>query len=144
SYIDPDRPATERDVLGALDGVALDAAPGLVHVYSNFGYGLPGQLVSRVAREPFHEYISARVLAPLGMSHSVWSPEQAAPESLARPHELRQDRLEVLREWPFGASSGAGGIYSSVDDLARFVAFQLGAWPASSRPESPVLSRAAL
>ncbi|HTV24465.1 MAG TPA: serine hydrolase domain-containing protein, partial [Polyangiaceae bacterium] len=94
---------------------------------------------------PFDAYITEHVLAPLGMSHSVWSAERAAPEQLARPHASGKDgKLEVVREWPFGASSGASGIYSSLDDMARFVAFQLDAWPASSRAESAVLARASL
>jgi CubicO group peptidase (beta-lactamase class C family) len=50
----------------------------------------------------------------------------------------------VVPEWALGAASSAGGIYSSVEDMARFVSFQLEAWPASDRAESPVLARASL
>jgi hypothetical protein len=79
------------------------------------------------------------------MSHSVWSPDGVSPEQLARPHAPRPDgTLQVVPEWALGASAGAGGIYSSLEDMARFIAFQLGAWPASNRPESPVLARASL
>jgi CubicO group peptidase (beta-lactamase class C family) len=143
--VDPAHPPSERDVLGALDGVVLGSAPGLVSEYSNFGYALLGLLVSRTANQAYDVYVTEHVLAPLGMSHSVWSTEGVSPDSLARPHAERADKtLEVVPEWPPGASDGAGGLYSSLEDMARFVSFQLAAWPTSSRPESPVLARASL
>lgn len=144
-YTDPAHPPTERDVLGALEGVVLGSAPGLVAEYSNFGYALLGVLVERVARQPYEAYVNRRVLEPLGMSHSVWAPDGVNPAVLARPHVPRADgTLEVVPEWPPGAASSAGGIYSSVEDLARFVSFQLAAWPASDRAESAVLARASV
>jgi CubicO group peptidase (beta-lactamase class C family) len=144
-YTDPAHPPSERDVVGALEGVALGSAPGLVADYSNFGYALLGVLVARVAQQPYEAYVTQHVLAPLGMSQSVWAPDGVSPTTLARPHAPRADgTLQVVPEWPFGAASGAGGIYSSVEDMARFVSFQLEAWPASDRAESPVLARASL
>jgi hypothetical protein len=79
------------------------------------------------------------------MSHSVWAPDGVSPATLARPHAPHADgALEVVPEWALGAASSAGGIYSSVEDMARFVSFQLEAWPASDRAQSPVLARASL
>jgi CubicO group peptidase (beta-lactamase class C family) len=142
-YTKPEQPPSERDVLGALAGVELESVPGLVDEYSNFGYGLLGVLAGRVAGQPFEAFVSERVLAPLGMSHSVWSPDAVPPELLARPHAVgKGGALEVVREWSLGSSSGAGGLYSSIEDLARFVAWELDAWPASSRRDEPVLARA--
>lgn len=142
-YTRPESPPSERDVLGALDGVELESVPGLAEQYSNFGYGLLGVLAGRVSGRPFEAFVSERVLEPLGMSHSVWSAAAVPSELLARPHATgKSGALEVVNEWSLGASSGAGGIYSSVEDLARFVAWELDAWPASSRPDEPVLARA--
>jgi hypothetical protein len=144
-YTNIDRPVTERDILGALEGQELEAAPGLAFEYSNFGYALLGLLVSRAARQPFDAYISEHILAPLGMSHTVWSAAAVPEASLARPHAVGTGgALAVVPEWPKSANDGAGGIYSSVEDLARFAAFELSAWPASNAPESPVLARSSL
>jgi CubicO group peptidase (beta-lactamase class C family) len=144
-YTDPAHPPTERDVLGALEGVVLGSAPGLVAEYSNFGYALLGVLVARVAQQPYEAYVTQRVLEPLGMSHSAWAADGVGAAVLARPHAPRADgTLGVVPEWPPGAGSSAGGIYSSVEDMARFVSFQLAAWPASDRAESAVLARASL
>jgi CubicO group peptidase (beta-lactamase class C family) len=144
-YTDPAHPPSERDVVGALEGVALGSTPGLVSDYSNFGYALLGVLVARVAQQPYEAYVTEHVLEPLGMSHSVWAPDGVSPAALARPHAAHPDgTLHVVPEWPLGAASGAGGIHSSVKDMARFVSFQLDAWPASDRAGSPVLARASL
>lgn len=144
-YTVVDKPPTEREVLGALEGVELHDAPGMSFEYSNFGYALLGVLVARAARQPFDAYVTEHILQPLAMSHSVWTTEGLTESSLARPHAERPDgTFGVVPEWPQAASDGAGGLYSSVEDLARFAAFQLAAWPASSAPEGPVLARSSL
>jgi hypothetical protein len=40
-----------------------------------------------------------------------------------------------------GASEPAGGLYSNIDDMAKFVAFEMSAWPPRTAPERPPLSR---
>jgi CubicO group peptidase (beta-lactamase class C family) len=135
----------EAEVLGALAGLSLTAAPGVAREYSNFGYALLGLLITRAAGQPFDAYVRDKVLRPLGMAHTVWDPGEVPKGMLARPHAERPDRhLGVVPEWTLGASAGAGGLYSSVADMARFVAFELSAEPASSRAESPVLRRSSL
>jgi CubicO group peptidase (beta-lactamase class C family) len=144
-YTAVEKPPTEEEVLRALDGVALQHVPGQVSEYSNFGYSVLGLLITRVTKQPFERYISEQVMRPLGMAHSVWHPEEAPPGSLARPHATdEKGQLAVVPDWRMGASSADGGIYSSVDDLARFVSFQLEAWPASSRAGGDVLARSTL
>lgn len=101
--------------------------------------------MGRVAQQPFDSYVTEHILRPLGMSHSQWEASSIAEAALARPHATSPDgALRVIPEWRLGASAGAGGIYSSIEDMARFVAFQLAAWPGSNAPESPVLARSSL
>jgi CubicO group peptidase (beta-lactamase class C family) len=136
---------SEAEVLGALGRLELRDAPGVTREYSNFGYGLLGLLITRAAAQPFDAYIRDRILRPLGMTHTVWDAGEVPKALLARPHADRPERgLGVVPEWTLGASAGAGGLYSSVSDVARFVAFELWAQPASSRAESPVLRRSSL
>jgi CubicO group peptidase (beta-lactamase class C family) len=136
---------TESEVLAALDGVPLRTAPGEVSEYSNFGYSLLGPLIGAVAKQPFDRYISEHILVPLGMSHSVWEPDAVPKELLARPHAVRDHgTLEVTPEWKLGGSAADGGIFSSVEDMSRFAAFQLAAWPATSAAQSPVLARSSV
>jgi CubicO group peptidase (beta-lactamase class C family) len=43
-----------------------------------------------------------------------------------------------------GAMEPCGGLFSSITDMAKFMAFQMTAWPPRNVEESPILSRSAL
>jgi hypothetical protein len=52
--------------------------------------------------------------------------------------------VEVPHSWVMGACNSCGGLFGSLDDLAKFAAFELSAWPPRNAPENPVVSRATL
>lgn len=139
-----DTPPDEAALLGALDGVTLDRSPGTQQVYSNLGVSILGPLIARVSGGSYRQFVNQRLLSPLGMSHTRWEPEDYPEGQLARPHELQDGQLRQVAEWRQGAAGASGGLYSSVRDMARWAAFQLAAWPASNRPDGPVLRRATL
>jgi CubicO group peptidase (beta-lactamase class C family) len=143
-YWTGDSPPSEAEFLATLRGFGLEQAPGLGESYSNLGASLLGPVVTHVSGRPFQEYLSEQLLKPLGMQHTVWDVGEVPAEQLARPHAMHEQRLERVSEWRQGAAAAAGGLYSSVEDLARWISFQLAAWPASSRPESSVLRRSSV
>lgn len=139
-----DRDVEEREVLDSLSGASLVSAPGSEVRYSNLAFGLLGILVGRAAHEPFRAYVTRTVLGPLGMRQTVWSEREVAPGTLATAYAKVADAPRPVPHWRLGASEGSGGLYASVDDMARFVAFQLDAWPPRSGPEQGPLRRAAV
>ncbi|MCB9347525.1 MAG: serine hydrolase [Lewinellaceae bacterium] len=46
--------------------------PSVQFEYSNLGYALLGNIVSRVAGMPYQDYIRQNILLPLGMEHTYW------------------------------------------------------------------------
>ena len=48
------------------NGVSLSSPPGVAFEYSNFAVALLGQIVAKVAGEPYQKYISRESLVPLG------------------------------------------------------------------------------
>lgn len=148
---DPDVPplstssATSRDeLMRAIDGLSLVRPPGVAHEYSNLGFSLLGHLVAAASGRPYHDAIDELLLAPLAMRHTVWEPADVAPERLAMGHEVEGGRVVTRPPTQHGALDAAGGLYSTVDDLARFVAFQLAAWPPRGGDDGGPLSRATL
>lgn len=139
-----DRDLEEHEVLESLRGTSLASAPGTETRYSNLAFGLLGVLVGRAAQEPFRAYVTRALLAPLGMSRARWSEAEVAPGSLATAYAKEADKPRAVPHWRLGASEGSGGLYASIDDMARFVVFQLDAWPPRSGPERGPLSRAAV
>lgn len=113
-------------------GVSFSNAPGVSYEYSNLGYALLGRIVTRVSGQPVQVYISEKILRPLGMSHTTWDYTQVPAALLARgygaPTATSPGPEEPLL--PRGESFAAlGGLLTSVEDFAKYLVFQAGAWP---------------
>ena len=72
-------------------GVLFAGTTGDVFEYSNLGYGLLGRIAKRLTGQRVQEFISERLLVPLGMTQTTW----AAPEHnrWARPHRVVDDSV---------------------------------------------------
>ncbi|MDR7868085.1 MAG: serine hydrolase domain-containing protein [Sporomusaceae bacterium] len=92
--------------------------PGYIAAYSNAGSCLAGVAVERAAGEAYAGYLDRRLLAPLGMTHSSFAPRPAVMSRLAKGYDKDgRERADVgIRDVP------AGGLYTSVADLGRFLA----------------------
>jgi CubicO group peptidase (beta-lactamase class C family) len=135
-YTRADREPSEAEVVGSLSGLALDRAPGTGSAYSNLGFVLLGVAAGRAAHTPLRTLLAKRVFEPLGMTRTSFDPPPVPPGALAVGYDKNAAGVvSVAPRWRLGAAEGAGGIYSTVHDMARYVAFQLAAYPARSAPE---------
>jgi CubicO group peptidase (beta-lactamase class C family) len=141
TYAQAQHDVTEAEMLRGLPGVAVLAAPGTEVRYSNFGFGLLGLVVSRVSGQRYRDYVDAALLGPLGMSSTRWSAADVPAGRLATAYERGPTGPRPVAHWRMGASEGAGGLYSTVRDLARWVAFQLDAYPPRSDEDRGPLRR---
>lgn len=136
---------SEAALLKRLDGLALERVPGTAWSYSNLGFSLLGIVVGHASHSSLHEVIDQRILAPLGMTSTVWHRAQVPAGRLARSYDVAPNgpipwtHLEHL-----GAGDGAGGIYSTARDMARYIALQLSAYPPSDAPDRGIVRRATL
>lgn len=131
----------EATVVGSLAKITLDRAPGLESVYSNLGFGLLGITVSRAAKRPLHELIASRIFKPLGMTSTGWDPASVPSGKLA-PAFGEGDKPRPLDQ--LGAIDGAGGIFSTVRDMARYAAFLLAAYPPRDDDDRGPIRRATI
>jgi serine-type D-Ala-D-Ala carboxypeptidase/endopeptidase len=103
-------------------------SPGSPYAYSNFGFGLLGYLLGQAAGTPYETLVTTRICVPLGLpdtSFAVPGPRRAA-------QGYRRGR--PVPDWRMGALAGAGGLYSTAADLARFLRACLTAAPAALEP----------
>ena len=102
-----------------------------------------GRIVSRAAGIPYDEYLSKHILEPLKMHASTLEPSSADSANIAVGYRRTPDG-SYLQEpsLPHGAFGAMGGLLTSANDLAKYVAFQLSAWPPRDDAET-VLSAAA-
>jgi hypothetical protein len=61
----------------------LKFAPGGEHLYSNSGYVLLGKIIEKIARRPFADFAREELLAPAGMSDSVFLNSGELPKGAA-------------------------------------------------------------
>ena len=136
---------TEADMVKALDGFALENPPGAKHLYSNFGYSLLGIALGRAAHMSLHDLVQKAVVAPCGMKSTVWTQKEVPAGRMASGYvAFAKGELKPAPLMNFGADDPSGGIYSTVRDMARYVAAQLAAYPARNEPEETGLRRSSL
>jgi len=116
-------------------GLSFAWAPGTRFEYSNLGYGILGRLITNVAGQEYREVVRERLLAPLGMDSSGYLAEEVDPERLARGYVWRDGRFVDEPMDGYGALASMGGMFTTVDDLVRWVAGFQDAWPPRDEPE---------
>ncbi len=114
----------DRDVLTLiLDTDKPLFAPGTQYKYSNTGYALLALIVEQVANQPFQTFVHERIFKPCGMGHSVvYIRGLNEITDRAFGHGRQDDRWKRDDQSATSAVLGDGGIYSSIDDLAKWVA----------------------
>jgi CubicO group peptidase (beta-lactamase class C family) len=106
------------------DGLPVDVQPGTRWAYSNHGFAALGQIVEDVSGEPLAQYLRERVFRPLGMDDTDLVLTDRLRAQLATGYVLRRGRLAAVR-FREVATPGSGGVYSTAQDMARFVAAML-------------------
>lgn len=135
-----DSTPTDDEILKSLQGLRLDATPGVASSYSNLGFELAGMIVARVSGMPYRDYMTSHVLGPLGMTSTSFDPD---PSRLASGYMWDRENLTHPKPIPLGANP-AGGLFSTLHDLARYAAFELSAWPARDDADAGPLRRSSL
>jgi CubicO group peptidase (beta-lactamase class C family) len=97
--------------------------PGAKWEYSNSGYTVLAMIVEKVSGKPFGEFLRERIFVPLKMQNTLaYQKGKNEVPHRAYGHTKDNDR-DAWRETDQSSTSavlGDGGIYSSIDDLAKW------------------------
>ncbi len=117
--------------------------------YSNYGFAMVGRVIEEVTGEPVRDHVTKRFLQPLGMHDTVWDPPSG--ERVATGYRwvpsidgtndadgIWQRELAPLGD---GGVAPMGGLWSTIDDLQRWVRFMLDAFPARNDADDEPLRR---
>jgi len=118
----PERQIHDDEVLRLLEQApAGKFAPGTSWAYSNSGYVVLGLIVAKVSGIPYCDFLQKRIFAPAGMQHSVVYqkgineiPNRAFGNSLENGKWAQTDQSST------SATLGDGGVYSNLEDLAKW------------------------
>ncbi len=100
--------------------------------YSNDSYALLGCIVERVSGMPFSAFVEQRLLGPLGVERSFFSPERLGTYSDVTQLYMRDMEGSVIPapQWTHApAMLGSGYLKSTVTDLVRCASLYLDGSP---------------
>lgn len=124
-------------------GVRLSRFPGAEFEYSNLGFTLAGLAVSRAVRRPLEDFVRDALLVPLGLASTYF--DSAVPGDVPRAVGYSLDSSGAWVPFPPQASdafAAAGGIVSTVRDLATWITWLGSAFRPPRGDRTEILSRA--
>ena len=130
-YIKGHVPEWDKKLIATIPLTRFIYEPGTRYSYSNIGYAILGAALSRAAGEPYVEYVQKRILKVLGMSDTAFLLDDKMKKNRVKGFLIENGKADAeeperqVREGR-GWRIPSGGLYSTVEDLARFVAFELG------------------
>lgn len=125
-------------------GVPFSRAPQSAMEYSNFGYATLGRIVTNVSGMPFQRYVTDRIMRPLGMASTGYDIAVSPPARRAIGYRWQDGAYLREPDMADGAFGAMGGVETSANDYAKWVAFLLSAWPARDGPEAGPVRRASV
>ena len=125
----PFEPQHWSQLVAMLPYTEVTFRPGTRFSYSNPGIVYLGQVIERLSGEDYEVYVDKNILRPLGMTGSYFdrTPPYLLPHR-SHSYHLRDGRRVAA---PFDVDTGVtvsnGGLNAPMPDMARYVAFLLGA-----------------
>jgi CubicO group peptidase (beta-lactamase class C family) len=111
-------------------GIPFSTPPDTRYEYSNYAFGLLGRIVTRVSGVPYEKYVQREILAKLGMTESTLEFSTVPADKRATGYRLEPDGTYLEEPpLPHGAFGSMGGMLTDAEDLGKYVAFHLSAWP---------------
>jgi D-alanyl-D-alanine carboxypeptidase len=109
-----------EQILATFKDLPLDFPPGSKWKYSNSGYYLLGLVIEKASGGAYPQFLASQIFQPLGMKHTGYGDDPSLGP-LAHGYDRQKDgkvtpAATISMKQPFSA----GGLVSTVDDLARW------------------------
>ena len=99
----------------------LDFVPGAEYSYSNSGYQLAAEIVERVSKQKFADFVGERIFKPLGMSKSSWRDEyRRLVPGRAQGYSKAGPNAPWMLNMPIMNVVGNGGMLTTVGDWLKW------------------------
>ncbi len=121
---------TVEDLIAGLAGDEMRLPTMTEPKYSNLGIALMGYALSKVAGQPYDEYVTTNILQPLGMTDSGFERSRYGEAHFAVGYDAAAEGMLPVAQWEERGFRPAGGMYSTVADMTRFIAMQFRDQPA--------------
>jgi CubicO group peptidase (beta-lactamase class C family) len=117
-----ERQIRDQEVLRLLEAQpAGKFPPGTRWEYSNSGYVVLGLVVGRVSGMPYGDFLNRRIFTPLEMKQTlVYEKGKNSIAARAYGHSRESGGFVETDQSATSATEGDGGIYSNVEDMAKW------------------------
>jgi serine-type D-Ala-D-Ala carboxypeptidase/endopeptidase len=117
--------ATIQDMLNFLGSYRLTRAPGERYEYSNLGIALLGHALAHSANTNWAVMVHREIVVPLRLGDTVLELNQNQLARRAQGYGARGNPAP-LHANTFPAMAPAGGLYSTMDDMLDYLAYNMG------------------
>jgi CubicO group peptidase (beta-lactamase class C family) len=115
---------TEDELVASMSEVEFVLRPAQAHHYSNLAFALLGQVVARKSGLPYTQYVDERIIGPLGLTRTTWTPQSPKAQGYLVDEYARTVWTEP--ETDLAGTASAGQLWSTVEDLGRWATFLAG------------------
>jgi D-alanyl-D-alanine carboxypeptidase len=98
----------------------LESPPGERFAYSNTGYFLLGLVIEKVSGMSYANYMQQNIFKPLQMQHTAYEGQQAKQLMHSQGYFAENATPKQVEPLSIDIAYAAGGLVSTVDDLARW------------------------
>jgi len=118
----PEHQIQDEEVLSLLKKETKAKFPsGTSWSYSNSGYVVLGLIVAKASGQSYGNFLQARIFAPIHMDHTiVYQKGKNEVVNRAFGHTKEGETLKETDQSSTSATLGDGGIYSNLEDLAKW------------------------
>lgn len=119
---------SSKEVAQHLANVPVDNGFRSQYFYDNILFGVASMVVEKASGESYHDYLNTHFFQPLGMDdtrfnfHYIKDSDHDVAMGYAK-YNFKD--LKPVDKLAWGNASGAGGIYSSVHDMSKWIIAQL-------------------
>jgi CubicO group peptidase (beta-lactamase class C family) len=117
---------TVKDIVHIFQNFKPVSAFRTTYNYDNLLFIIAGEIIARVSHMSYVDFIQKRIFQPLQMNNSFVGDSLINEiTSLATPHSATTGAIKEINRFNIGMISPAGGIYSNVSDISRWMIMQL-------------------
>jgi len=118
---------SNAEVVQRLGKVPLKAGFRDRYAYDNILYAVAQQVIEQVSGQSYADFLQQHIFTPVGMAGTRFNADHLKPGDKAATGHAKFDFTELRTVAPltWSNNAGAGGVYSSVHDMARWMNVQL-------------------
>ena len=131
---------TVKDILSSLQYFKPVSDFRSDFTYNNLLYIVASEVIAKVSGMSYEVFVQKRILEPLQMNNTFFYSMMKDKNNLATPHLSESGTIKTIKHFDEKLTSGAGGVFSSVADMSKWMIMHLNKGNYGSDLKSTLIS----